>query len=109
MGGGGRGEGTDMRLSEVRTLELRGDKRQPVHLAVWIDPEDDAACIDCRMTNVSEGGARITVAPGAQVPNTFTLHLGGSHHARRTCEVVWRSDGDVGVRFTSRAIFTIAA
>ena len=98
-----------MRLGEVRRLELRSDKRQPVRLAVWIDPGDGGAFIDCLMSDVSGGGARVTVPTDAHVPDSFILHLGGSNHARRTCEVTWRDGQELGLQFTSRAIFTIAA
>jgi PilZ domain len=53
---------------------------------------------DCRVADISEGGARI-VAPGLQAPDAFLLvfeEIGGEG---RECHVVWRLGDELGVEF----------
>ena len=54
---------------------------------------------DCRLSNVSDAGARIEVADSGLLPDRFLLLLAARGTVRRACQVVWREPNQVGVRF----------
>ena len=52
--------------------------------------------IDCTVRNLSDTGCCLHVADPVAVPDKFELEFGVAKHA---CQVVWRKDTRVGVRF----------
>jgi PilZ domain len=54
----------------------------------------------CILSDLSGGGARLTGIRANTIPDEFRLRtpLGD----RRSCHVVWRTDNELGVRFTDR-------
>ena len=58
-----------------------------------------SSTINCTLRNISDAGARLDVASVLGVPDVFDLKLEGQ--PRRSCEVVWRNSGAIGVVFTS--------
>jgi hypothetical protein len=54
----------------------------------------------CVLSDLSDGGARLSGVRANTIPDEFRLRtpLGD----RRTCHVVWRTDNELGVRFTAR-------
>jgi len=57
-----------------------------------------AGGIDCRVRNMSPGGACLEVSSQVDVPNDFVLVVGYDKFMQ-TCHVVWRSDTRLGVEF----------
>lgn len=57
-----------------------------------------APSIDCIVRNFSQTGACLEVAGPVRVPDNFTLLI-RPELLKRSCQVAWRSDGRVGVRF----------
>jgi hypothetical protein len=55
----------------------------------------------CKMANVSAGGAKLTHLDSIRVPDNFFLVLARSGTVRRECMVVWRHDTEIGVKFLS--------
>ena len=64
-----------------------------------LDGEAQRACV---LSDVSDTGARIDVAPTEELPELFTLLLSGNGSPRRRCRVVWRQPTQVGVNFDGR-------
>ncbi len=62
---------------------------------------DDAGKLvgECLLADVSEGGARITNLELPMPPDKFRVLLTKSGTVRRNCEVVRRSESELGVRF----------
>jgi hypothetical protein len=58
---------------------------------------------DCRVIDVSDGGARLALAEPADLPRNFVLALSERGGAARRCRVVWTTDGEIGVTFERRA------
>jgi len=58
----------------------------------------------CTVLDLSDIGARLANELPLQVPDKFTLLLTADGGLRRQCEVVWRSESAVGVRFLQRAM-----
>jgi hypothetical protein len=54
----------------------------------------------CILSDLSGSGARLSGVRAQTIPDEFRLRtpLGN----RRTCHVVWRTDNELGVRFTDR-------
>jgi hypothetical protein len=79
-----------------RSGDKRGGQRRPirkrVEIATGLGPNQQSY-----MRDVSAGGARLAAAHGWSVPDIFLCVLGPD--LARWCEVVWRSDREVGVQF----------
>lgn len=58
---------------------------------------DGFSTFDCTIRNMSEAGAKLVVTSSLPIPNRFELAM---HDGRRfPCEVAWRTETDIGVRF----------
>jgi hypothetical protein len=53
----------------------------------------------CMIKDVSEGGACLHIGLLLDPPERFTLTIGAVGNFCRVCELVWRSEFDVGVKF----------
>ena len=53
----------------------------------------------CALADMSDTGARLDVENPDGTPDTFTLWLSSNGSARRKCNLIWRSDRQVGVAF----------
>jgi PilZ domain len=54
--------------------------------------------ISCTIRNLSETGAALEVESPVGIPDQLTL-LVEAEHSSRHCEVVWRKEKRIGVRF----------
>ena len=54
--------------------------------------------MDCTVRNLSTDGALLLVGDIVAVPNSFTLVM-EPDKAEKECEVIWRREGKLGVRF----------
>lgn len=54
--------------------------------------------LDCAITDISEGGARIDLGIVVDLPDRFFLHFADGSR-KREAEVVWRKGTALGVRF----------
>jgi hypothetical protein len=54
---------------------------------------------ECVMVDVSASGARLSQLGSTEVPDKFDLVLTRNGTVRRKCEVVRRSEQDLGIRF----------
>ena len=61
--------------------------------------EFNGGTIDCVVRNVSETGAALEVASPVGIPSEFNLVISGDRSHR--CQVVWRKEKRIGVRFGS--------
>jgi hypothetical protein len=63
--------------------------------------------IPCVVWDISEGGARIAAARAIGFPDRFALLTGKDAKSCRFCHVVWRREGQLGVRFIEEAVANI--
>ena len=86
---------------EKRQGNRRGEPRQRVARTATITDHATPSPVPCVILDVSSGGARLDVHSSATIPPRFKLliDLDGSE---RHCEVVWRRDNAVGVRFCDK-------
>ena len=79
--------------------ERRKTPRQGMHWKALIVGVEGSIVGECMMVNVSATGARLLLPPSVEVPDRFALILAKIGGVRRQCEVTWRSDEGVGVKF----------
>ena len=53
--------------------------------------------VECKLRNISDGGARLEIGGQQLLPHTFELHITG--WPVRTCSLRWAKDNLVGVQF----------
>jgi c-di-GMP-binding flagellar brake protein YcgR len=80
-----------------RLTELRRERRRHVRYAAWLCIDDKSPLIRCVLWDISSGGARIAVADTKGLPDQFTLRL--TEQIVRQCQVRWRDERFVGVKF----------
>jgi hypothetical protein len=91
-------------MGEERRKHMRKSFR---HSANLVHPDGKPIC-GCTMHDISETGARLTVGSrsdrdGAHLPPKFILAISKSGNVFRRCEIVWRNNDEVGVRFAREA------
>jgi hypothetical protein len=85
--------------SEPVTSEKRAHPRMPTVERGRLLSLDGRCNYDCAIVDVSEGGARIRVREIGLVPSRVYLYVTSSSEIF-DCEVRWRGDGEVGLRFS---------
>ncbi len=78
--------------------DRRASPRHPVHGFAKVRIQSGVLPRDCRITDLSDGGARLYSE--APLPDRFTLLLGAHMEHARDCQVVWRLGYELGVSFT---------
>ena len=81
--------------------ERRRARRRAFHSSAWADPGGILPVIDCKIVNLTEGGARVIAPPGVEIPQVFQLQIDASR-ILGAAEVMWREENQVGVRFLTR-------
>ena len=76
--------------------ERRGDIRlSALKSARIVGP--DGTVVECRLRNISEGGARLELTAPQLLPHTFELHVGDL--PPRLCNLRWAKGNLIGVQF----------
>ena len=83
-------------------MERRRSPRRVVNYPVWLIL--GATPRGCIMRDVSAGGASLRLPLAADIPNEFVLLLTRNGSSNRQCEIVWRNDEHVGVRFLAAGV-----
>ena len=73
--------------------------RRTVSAVAYLYTIDGWPIGECRMRDVSAGGARLVHAITDVLPAELLLSLSKDGTVRRHCELVWHKDNQVGVRF----------
>jgi len=81
-----------------RGEERRASQRRRVLLGGTLSFNGGYSAFECVVRNVSDGGARLSLAETFGLPVTFRL-TGGGAGTVRTAHVVWRESDAIGVRF----------
>ena len=83
----------------METTERRAVRRRVLKSGT-IAYNDRFSTLSCTVRDLSEGGARLRADNPLFVPSQFELLI-EQDGFEAECEVVWRVDKDLGVRFTS--------
>jgi hypothetical protein len=81
--------------------ERRSSQRRRVLFGATLSFNGGYSAFECVVRNVSEGGARLSLAETIGLPATFQLTSGGVGE-RRTVHAVWRKSDAIGVRFEAQ-------
>ena len=80
-------------------VEKRIKPRRDVQVDAIIVDMAGALLGRCKLIDVSESGAKLIQLGSTDAPDKFNLVLTRDGKIRRRCEVAWRSERDLGVRF----------
>jgi hypothetical protein len=83
--------------------EHRVQIRQRVFKAGKIVVNHGASVYDCIVRNLSDDGASVDLGTTAGIPDAFVLNI-DADRISRTCEVVWRTDRRIGLRFPEASL-----
>jgi hypothetical protein len=83
----------------IPRVESRWSPRRPMHYTAWVYSADRSRLYECVVSDVSAGGARLTLAAPTDISDEFTLLLRKDGAARRHCRVIWRSNKHIGLQF----------
>jgi hypothetical protein len=86
-------------LNLFRRNDQRRHARHKVITTAWLRLKDNTVPFVCVLWDVSEGGARLTAANMAEIPDEFTLVLSRDAPTGTSCRAVWRSRDEMGVQF----------
>ncbi len=82
-------------------IEQRQSPRKTVNSPAWVNLGGGAPARDCLLVDISDTGARLELGTPAEMPPTFALLLSANGTVQRQCQIVWRSNSQVGVQFCS--------
>lgn len=85
--------------------DLRKEPRKPVSRVCWIVTSAESPPQQCQLTDASDHGGKITFTDVGKIPDKFILLLTAEGRAARKCEVAWRSDKEIGLRFLGKAVW----
>jgi hypothetical protein len=54
----------------------------------------------CAVLDISKSGARISIDQSVALPVEFTLQMSRNGGVCRQCQLIWRTDDQIGVRFS---------
>jgi hypothetical protein len=57
----------------------------------------------CAVLDISKSGARIALDQSVTLPVEFTLQMSKNGAVRRQCQLIWRNNNEIGVRFCEGA------
>lgn len=77
----------------------RKSPRRKVNVPAFLYTSDGRPLGECKMRDISAGGARLTLPPASELPDELLLSFSRDGKVRRHCSLVWRNEEDLGVRF----------
>ena len=90
--------GHSQMASEVESTDKRRAPRRRVLLGAKIIFNGRLGVHSCHVRDISETGCRLKVSANSALPKRFTLEIAEGGISKE-CEVSWRKDDSMGVRF----------
>jgi hypothetical protein len=81
--------------------DLRKTARKRVSADAFLYTTDGQPLVECRLKDISAGGARLALSVPGEVPTEFLLSLSRDGSVRRRCQIAWRAENQIGVRFVA--------
>ena len=88
-----------MSVEQAKSKVQRELRRHLSRHTAWISVDNGVTKRDCKVLDVSPGGARVVTDMGIDIGDKFGLTLVPSRPQSRSCEVVWRRGTTFGVKF----------
>ncbi len=79
-------------------IKQRRSPRQRENRRAWVEA-NGVRLLDCTLWDISEAGVRFTIETPSRVPFEFLLVLSKDGKDRRRCQVIWRSEDQIGACF----------
>jgi hypothetical protein len=79
---------------------VKRTKRRSRNYTAWITLRDGHTRVECRVFDISAGGAKIICGKTDDLPDRFVMASAPTASKRRTCEIVWRRGQTLGIRYT---------
>jgi hypothetical protein len=79
--------------------DKRRSPRKKINTVGFLYTADGWPLGECRIKDISTGGARLAQLPSKEIPTEFLLSFSRDGKVRRRCEVRWRNEKELGVRF----------
>jgi hypothetical protein len=73
--------------------------RRPLSYPAKIVATDGSWGRNCRVIDVSDGGAKLALEKPAELPQEFILALSVRGKAARKCQLMWTDENEIGVQF----------
>ena len=84
-------------------MRTRKHPRQAIKAVGYLYTRDGWPIGECVVRDISAGGAKFVHKIADELPGDLILALSKDGHVRRSCQLVWRKDDQVGVRFVQPA------
>jgi PilZ domain len=81
----------------------RKDFRKDTNAVAYLYSIDGWPLGECEMKDVSNSGAKLVHKIDDEMPPSFFLSLSRNGQVRRLCEVAWKKENQIGVRFVKGA------
>jgi hypothetical protein len=81
------------------SLDQRRWPRKKVNTACFLYTNEGLPIGECRVKDISVGGARLVHSFAEEPPAEFLLSLSRDGKVRRRCQIAWRNENQIGVRF----------
>ena len=81
------------------TKDRRTAQRRGIHWKALMIGATGQPIGECTIVDVSNSGARLLLENAIEPPDSFVLIMARNGDVRRHCEVTWRDDESVGVKF----------
>lgn len=83
-------------------VERRRETRRPVELSSVCEFDHGQQKMECKVIDLSNSGAQLSVEQAAKLPEYFTLYILPLNMVL-DCRVMWRKENKMGVYFLSLA------
>lgn len=84
-------------------MRKRKHSRKTINAVGYLYTNEGWPIGECVVRDISAGGAKFVHKITDELPGRLILALSKDGHVRRSCELVWRRDDQVGVRFVQPA------
>jgi PilZ domain len=84
------------------SADKRRSPRKKIAAVGFLYTTDGWPLGECSLKDISAGGARFSHSLSEELPAEFFLSLSRDGKVRRRCEVRWRENNQVGVRFVQQ-------
>jgi len=81
----------------------RKKPRRSINTTAYIYTIDGWPIGECKTLNISKNGMKLCWTFPDEVPPEFLLSLSRDGKVRRLCQLKWRNDDEIGVRFAPKA------
>ena len=82
-------------------FQRRFFSRQKMSLPAWIEVNSSSLLERCKLIDLSESGARLSITDVRNLPPLFNLYLARIGQSAHQCRIVWQRGNEVGVEFVT--------